>query len=48
MDSSEEYVQAVMDTGERLPAAMGEANMPQEIMNDPVFDGQAIVDAQGE
>ncbi|WP_323025739.1 hypothetical protein [Castellaniella sp.] len=48
MQHSDEYVQAVVESGERLPAAMCELGMTEEIMAEPVFDGKAVVDAQGE
>lgn len=46
MQYSEEYVQAVVETGDRLPASMGELGMAEEIMDNPVFDGTSIVDQE--
>lgn len=48
MQHDDEYVQAVIESGERLPAEMCEPGMSEEIMAEPVFDGKAVVDAQGE
>lgn len=44
---SEEEMEQVVDSGERLPAEMWEPGMPDTIMQSPVFDGEKIVD-QGE
>lgn len=46
MQYSEEYVQAVVATGDRLPVSMGEMRMAEEIMDNPVFDGTSIVDQE--
>ncbi|CAM3650712.1 hypothetical protein [Bordetella flabilis] len=48
MQYSDEYVQAVMETGERLPAEMCEADMPQEILSNPVYNGIGIVEEEEE
>lgn len=48
MQYSENYVQSVVESGERLPASMYEVGMAEEIMNEPVFDGKTVVEAQGE
>lgn len=46
MQYSEEYIRAVVATGDRLPASMGETGMAEEIMDNPVFDGTSIVDQE--
>jgi len=48
MQDSDEYVQAVIESGEKLPASMYEVGMAEEIMNEPVFDGKTVVEAQEE
>lgn len=47
MQYSDEYVQEVVATGERLPAAMCELGMTEEILSDPVYDGSGIVEGEG-
>ena len=44
---SEEEMEQIMDSGDRLPPEMWEPDMPDTIMQSPVFDGEKIVD-QGE
>ena len=44
MQYSDEYVQEVIATGERLPAAMCELGMAEEILSNPVYDGSGIVE----
>lgn len=44
----DEYIQSVIESGERLPISMCEPGMAEEIMNEPVFDGKVIVETQGE
>ncbi|MBP8275571.1 MAG: hypothetical protein KAX55_01585 [Propionivibrio sp.] len=44
---SDEEMEQIMDSGERLPSEMWEPGMPDTIMQSPVFDGEKIVD-QGE
>lgn len=44
MQYSDEYVQEVVVTGERLPAAMCELGMAEEILSNPVYDGSGVVE----
>ncbi|OAD16471.1 hypothetical protein [Achromobacter insolitus] len=44
MQYSDEYVQEVIATGERLPVAMCELGMAEEILSNPVYDGSGIVE----
>jgi len=37
-------IEEVVESGERLPAAMWESDMPNTIMQSPVFDGEKIID----
>lgn len=47
MQYSDEYVQEVIATGERLPAVMCELGMAEEILSNPVYDGSGIVEGVG-
>lgn len=40
----EEDVEEVVESGERLPTEMWELDMPDTIMQSPVFDGEKIVE----
>ncbi len=41
---SDNDIEEVMESGERLPKEMWEPDMPDTIMGSPVFDGEKIVD----
>lgn len=51
MDMQEDIdsdLEEIMETGDRLPPEMYEAGMPDTIMQNPVFDGEKIVDEGSE
>lgn len=41
-------LEIIMETGDRLPPEMYESAMPDTIMENPVFDGEKIVDEGSE
>jgi hypothetical protein len=47
MQHDDDYVQAVIESGDRLPASMYEADMPEQILSNPIYDGSAIVEDEG-
>lgn len=47
MQHSDEYLEELVETGDRLPASMCEVGMPEEILTNPVFNGSDIVEDEG-
>lgn len=44
---SDEDVEEIMGSGDRLPVELWGADLSESLMEDPVFDGEKIVDMAG-
>lgn len=44
---TDEYVDEVMESGDRVPVELWDAGLSEFMMDDPVFDGEKIVDRAG-
>jgi len=41
---SDDEIETIVESGERLPSDMWESGLPETIMTSPVYDGEKIVE----
>lgn len=44
---NDEYIDEVMDSGDRVPVELWDAGLSDVMMQEPVFDGEKIIDLAG-